>query len=301
VPPSSRICSLLAFLLAGAPAIARAQSDPPLDPKVSLPILLKVLTYDASFAQRVNKQFVVLIPSSAPLGSARDELLARVKGLGLDAIQNRPLVFLGADFTDAISLKARVADSGAGALLALPDSGPAEVAAIAEVAQASHIYALALDARMVESGLQLAVASKNGKPQVVINTQAAVGIGARFDPSILKLARLIRPSAGGSAAPELTEARVEFGTGMTAPKFVSGPDPEYTAQAIDHEVSGEVVAKCLITAEGSVHDCRVLKGQPFMDRAVVDALERRKYSPALREGKPIPVDYTFKISLKLPQ
>jgi hypothetical protein len=34
---------------------------------------------------------------------------------------------------------------------------------------------------------------------------------------------------------------------------------------------------------------------------VVDALERRKYSPALKAGKPIPVDYTFRITLKLPQ
>jgi TonB family protein len=94
---------------------------------------------------------------------------------------------------------------------------------------------------------------------------------------------------------------VEFSHDMIAPKFISGPDPEYTSQAIDHDISGEVVAKCLITAEGSVHDCRVLQGQPFMDRAVVDALERRKYSPALQAGKPIQVDYTFRITLRLPQ
>jgi TonB family protein len=297
---SSRLCSLLACVLGGVPVAARAQSDAPLDPKVSLPILLKVLTYDASFAQRASKQFVVLIPSSAALASARGEMLERVKSLGLDAIQNRPLVFVGADFTDAPSLKARVADAKAGALLALPESGPAEVGAMAEVAQSLRIYTLALDPRLVEKGMQLAVATKEGKPQVVINTQAAVGIGARFDPSILKLARLVR-STVGSPAPDSPSARVEFGPGMIAPKFISGPDPEYTPQAVDHEVSGEVLAKCVISIEGSVHDCRVLKGQPFMDRAVVDALEHRKYSPALQGGKPITVDYTFRVSLKLPQ
>jgi TonB family protein len=290
---------LLACVLAGAPA-AHAASEGALDPKIALPILLKVLTYDSSFAQRAGKQFVVLIPSTAAQSSSRAEMQERVKGLGLDAIQNRPLVFVGADFTDALSLKARLADAKAGAILALPDSGAAEVAMIAEAAQSAHVYALALDARMVEKGLQLAVAIKDGKPQVVINTQAAVAIGAKFDASILKLARLVR-SSGGSAPPESSMPRVEFTEEMTAPKFISGPDPEYTSQAVDHDVSGEVVAKCLITIEGSVLDCRVLQGQPFMDRAVVDALERRKYSPALKAGKPIPVDYTFRITLKLPQ
>ena len=38
-----------------------------------------------------------------------------------------------------------------------------------------------------------------------------------------------------------------------------------------------------------------------MDRAVIDALEHRRYSPALLRGQPIEVDYTFKIKLTLPQ
>jgi hypothetical protein len=38
-----------------------------------------------------------------------------------------------------------------------------------------------------------------------------------------------------------------------------------------------------------------------MDRAVIDALERRRYSPALLHGQPIEVDYTFRITLRLPQ
>jgi hypothetical protein len=37
-----------------------------------------------------------------------------------------------------------------------------------------------------------------------------------------------------------------------------------------------------------------------MDRAVIDALERRRYSPAQFQGKAIDVDYTFRLILKLP-
>ena len=53
--------------------------------------------------------------------------------------------------------------------------------------------------------------------------------------------------------------------------------------------------------QGAVRDCRVLKSLPFMDRAVIDALTHRRYSPALLHGQPIEVDYTFKIKLTLPQ
>ena len=45
----------------------------------------------------------------------------------------------------------------------------------------------------------------------------------------------------------------------------------------------------------------MLKGLPFMDRAVVDALERRRYTPArLQDGRAVEVDYTFRIRLQLP-
>jgi protein TonB len=49
-----------------------------------------------------------------------------------------------------------------------------------------------------------------------------------------------------------------------------------------------------------VYGCRVVKSLPFMDRAVLEALERRRYSPATLGGKPIEVDYTFKLTLRLP-
>jgi protein TonB len=49
-----------------------------------------------------------------------------------------------------------------------------------------------------------------------------------------------------------------------------------------------------------VFGCRVLKSLPFMDRAVIDALERRRYKPATLGGRPVEVNYNFKITLRLP-
>jgi protein TonB len=82
--------------------------------------------------------------------------------------------------------------------------------------------------------------------------------------------------------------------------MISGSPPEYTAQAIERGVEGSMQVRCVITAGGLVRGCKVTKGLPFMNIAVVDALEKRKYAPALAQGKPVDVYYTFSIRLKLP-
>jgi protein TonB len=56
----------------------------------------------------------------------------------------------------------------------------------------------------------------------------------------------------------------------------------------------------VVTADGSVNNCRVLKSLPFMDRAAIDAIERWRYKPYTVDGKPAEVEYTFKIKLMLP-
>jgi TonB family protein len=95
-------------------------------------------------------------------------------------------------------------------------------------------------------------------------------------------------------------AAVEFNDTMTVPAMISGPSPEYTAEAVDRGVEGNMQVRCVVTAEGQVRACKVIKGLPFMNVAVVDALEQRKYKPALAQGKAVDVYYTFNIRLKLP-
>lgn len=102
-----------------------------------------------------------------------------------------------------------------------------------------------------------------------------------------------------AAAP--VDSAVEFNAAtMTAPAMVSGPNPEYTDEALERGVEGTMTLRCVVTAQGRVHACKVLKGLPFMDRAVISALESRKYKPAAAQGKAVDVFYTFTIRLKLP-
>jgi protein TonB len=100
---------------------------------------------------------------------------------------------------------------------------------------------------------------------------------------------------------DATDVRMEFDERMSPPEKLGGPDPQYTEKAIEREVQGTMVVRCVVTTEGKVYGCRVLKSLPFMDRAVIDALERRRYKPATLGGKPVEVNYNFKITLRLPE
>ncbi len=99
---------------------------------------------------------------------------------------------------------------------------------------------------------------------------------------------------------DATDVRMEFDERMTAPEKLGGPDPQYTEKALEREVQGTMIVRCVVTTEGKVFGCRVLKSLPFMDRAVIDALERRRYKPATLGGRPVEVNYNFKITLRLP-
>jgi len=95
--------------------------------------------------------------------------------------------------------------------------------------------------------------------------------------------------------------RIELDEGVVRLKKIYGPDPEYTQQALDHEVEGTIVTKCVVTPHGLVERCQILRSLPFMDRPVINALERRRYEPYRINGAPVEVDYTFRIKLNLPR
>ena len=111
-------------------------------------------------------------------------------------------------------------------------------------------------------------------------------------------------TAGASSAGTATlsgQGPIEFDDAvMRPPERLSGPDPDYTYLARAYEVQGLMVVKCVVTTLGVVRDCRVLQGLQYMNEAVVEALQRRRYSPArLANGTAVDVDYTFRIRLQL--
>ncbi len=147
-------------------------------------------------------------------------------------------------------------------------------------------------------------ATANAEPTVQPTATAAVVAAPKPDPTPAAtptptVAPTVAPTpeAPVAAAPP---AIMSLEEGMTRPTMISGGSPAYTREALAAKVEGTVVAKCVITASGAVTNCKIVKGLPFLDEAVIASLQARRYTPAMHQGKPVSVYYPFTIKMKLP-
>jgi protein TonB len=92
---------------------------------------------------------------------------------------------------------------------------------------------------------------------------------------------------------------IPFDNRMSMPRLLSGNTIEYTQEARQARVRGTLIAKCIITREGDVENCRLIKGVPYMDQEVLSALESRRYRPVTFQGEPVSVSYTFTVRLEM--
>lgn len=107
------------------------------------------------------------------------------------------------------------------------------------------------------------------------------------------------PQPGAAAAPA-APAVLPFGPEMTRPTLLSGSDLVPPREALVAGVSGTVIAKCTITTEGTLRNCRIIKGLPYLDKAMLDMLATRRYSPVIYQGKPVSVEYVFNLKVAPP-
>jgi len=92
-----------------------------------------------------------------------------------------------------------------------------------------------------------------------------------------------------------------FGEGMTRPEPLVAPKIEYTREALAARVQGLMIVKCVITTEGKLERCRIIKPLAHMEQAVLDALYSARYKPVTFQGRPVAVDYVFNLRLQMPR
>jgi protein TonB len=111
---------------------------------------------------------------------------------------------------------------------------------------------------------------------------------------------VIGGTLGGTLGGELGGEILPFGEGMTPPVRVSGRDPVYTREALEARVQGTVLVKCTVTSEGALEHCKVIKGLPHMEGAILEALSTHRYTPVRFQGRVVSVSKTFTFRLQMP-
>lgn len=90
--------------------------------------------------------------------------------------------------------------------------------------------------------------------------------------------------------------------GLTPPKPVKEVKPQYTPEAMKAKIQGEVTLECVVKADGTVDDVRVVKSLDAihgLDEEAVKVAKQWRFKPGLKKGKPVPVAVTLEFAFTL--
>jgi len=128
----------------------------------------------------------------------------------------------------------------------------------------------------------------------------------RVTPTVVVLAGAAVLLLGGTAlfaqdASEKTSEPVyELGNGVTAPKPVYTPDPEYSERARKKKINGTVVVAMIVTPEGRVRDVKIAKSlDEGLNKQALAAVSTWKFEPATKDGKPVAVHLNVDVSFRV--
>jgi TonB family protein len=94
-------------------------------------------------------------------------------------------------------------------------------------------------------------------------------------------------------------APVRVGGNVRPPTKIRDVKPIYPADAMAGNVQGVVILEATIGQDGYVRSARVLRGQPLLDQAAIEAVEQWQYAPTLLNGVAVPVIMTVTVNFTL--
>jgi TonB family protein len=101
------------------------------------------------------------------------------------------------------------------------------------------------------------------------------------------------------ATSSLPANAVRVGGDITPPTKTYQVDPVYPPIARAAQVQGVVIVEAVVDEAGGVSDARILRSIPLLDQAALDAVKQWRFTPTVRDGKPVPVVMTVTINFSL--
>ena len=106
--------------------------------------------------------------------------------------------------------------------------------------------------------------------------------------------RIPSPPPPGAANP------VRIGGDIAPPKNIHRVPPVYPPDARAAGVGGIVTIDAIIATDGTVKDARILRGNPLLNQAALDAVLQWTFTPTLLNGAPVEVQMTVTVNF-MPQ
>lgn len=161
--------------------------------------------------------------------------------------------------------------------------------------------------RIVGLNLESTVEGGAGSSFAIGNTRMGKTDEVAEDPNAAKTLPKGEPAQRGqnqsaTRIPALTSGSGS-GRGVSKPKPLSRPEPEYPPMYESQGLEADVVVKVTLNEEGRVTEASVVTPSPhekFNENALASARKTR-FTPATKDGKPIPWTLTYTVRFRLPE
>lgn len=107
-----------------------------------------------------------------------------------------------------------------------------------------------------------------------------------------------RPVSAGAVIPASVPRMSE--PGLISPRVVREVKPDYKVQAMENKVEGIVDLEAIVEPDGRVGPVRVIRTlEPGLDQQAIDAVRQWRFTPGMRDGKPVPVLVSIELTFKI--
>jgi TonB family protein len=90
------------------------------------------------------------------------------------------------------------------------------------------------------------------------------------------------------------------GGGVSAPRALYSPDPEYSEEARKAKYQGTVVLWVIVGPDGRPHEIRVQRSVGMgLDEKAIEAVRAWKFEPARKDGQPVAVQINVEVNFRL--
>ena len=90
------------------------------------------------------------------------------------------------------------------------------------------------------------------------------------------------------------------GGGVSAPRLIYKPDPEYSPEAREAKYQGAVVLSLVVAADGTPRNLRVARSLGMgLDERAIEAVKQWRFEPARKDGKPVAVAVDVEVNFRL--
>jgi protein TonB len=90
------------------------------------------------------------------------------------------------------------------------------------------------------------------------------------------------------------------GGGVSAPRAIFAPDPEYSEEARKAKYQGTCVLWLVVGPDGRTRDIRVARTLGLgLDQQAIEAVKQWKFEPAMKDGKPVAVQVNVEVTFRL--